>query len=49
MIHKYSAELLIHILCGDCVKWFTISELVVKADTEIYCSHCGVKGRLERK
>jgi hypothetical protein len=47
MSHKYSIEVLIHVRCGKCAKWFSVS--VESADDTVptHCPKCGVVSGIE--
>ena len=45
-IHHQITKELTHVNCGKCSDWISFKG---KIDGELACTHCGVKGKLERK
>ncbi len=40
MNHRLSKEILYHFNCGDCDKWWTISDHHLLSKNTITCPHC---------
>ena len=49
MAHKYSTELLLHILCSKCTVWWSFASPDNYVPTVMFCPHCGQKDKLEKK
>jgi hypothetical protein len=49
--HQYTVEKLFHFTCSGCKRWWSYAtdEYYEIDDKEIFCMHCGAKGKIEDK